>query len=89
MPLLLKISHDVTSSVHVLIAYSMTSRSGPPGSSPFIALVQVPGVIVMEVVSNQNFTTDLQWQRIVIAFNASSKEYTGVRSQRDKAMLCL
>jgi len=42
----------------------------------------------MEVVSNQNSTTDLQWQRIVIAFNASSKEYTGVRSQR-KAMLWL
>ncbi len=38
----------------------------------------------MEVVSNQNSTTDLQWQRIVIAFNASSKEYTGARSQRIK-----
>ena len=41
-------------------------------------LLQVPGVIVMELESSSSCTADPQWQRIVVAFNASSKEYTGV-----------
>ena len=40
--------------------------------------LQVPGVIVMEIISDDRFTSDSQWQRIVVAFNASSREYRGV-----------
>ena len=32
----------------------------------------------MELESSSSCTADPQWQRIVVAFNASSKEYTGV-----------
>ena len=41
-------------------------------------LLQVPGVIVMELESSSSCTADPHWQRIVVAFNASSKEYIGV-----------
>ena len=43
--------------------------------------MQIPGVIVMEMVSDKDGTNDNQWHRILITFNASSKEYTGAPSQ--------
>ena len=42
--------------------------------------MQIPGVIVMEVVSDKGCTNDAQWKRILITFNASSIEYKGALS---------
>lgn len=40
-------------------------------------LVQVPGVIVMEVVSDDSGTADPNYRRIVAVFNAATSTFTG------------